>query len=134
MLAGSAAATELERVSPSNVRGYNIAIATASTGVVVDNLLLRGLLMMQVGSLVVDSYGAEWRFLNLQLSRPKLKSLPQDAQHNSFLFMVLICLLSSSSSSSYQIGFTLPGPVRLGCPIIPRYGYPVRRGFPTPLD
>lgn len=81
MLAGSAAATELERVSPSNVRGYNIAIATASTGVVVDNLLLRGLLMMQVGSLVVDSYGAEWRFLNLQLSRPKLMS---HAQHNFF--------------------------------------------------
>lgn len=90
--------------------------------------------MMQVGSLVVDSYGAEWRFLNLQLSRPKLMSLPQDAQHNFFLFMMLICLLSSSSSSSYQIGFTLPGPVRLGCPIIPQYGYPVRRGFPTPLD
>lgn len=94
--------------------------------------------MMQVGTLVVDSYGAEWRFLNLQLSRPKLMSLPQDAQHNFFLFMMLICLLSSSSSSSscssYQIGFTLPGPVRLGCPIIPQYGYPVRRGFPTPLN
>lgn len=93
--------------------------------------------MMQVGSLVVDSYGAEWRFLNLQLSRPQLMSLPQDAQHNFFLFMMLICLLSSSSSSlssSYQIGFTLPGPVRLGCPIIPRYDYPVRRGFLTPLN
>lgn len=90
--------------------------------------------MMQVGSLVVDSYGAEWRFLNLQLSRPKLMS---HAQHNFLLFMMLICLLSSSSSSlssSYQIGFTLPGPVRLGCPIIPQYGYPVRRGFLTPLD
>lgn len=91
--------------------------------------------MMQVGSLVVDSYGAEWRFLNLQLSRPKLMSLPQDAQHNFFLFMMLICLLSSSSSSSsYQIGFTLPGPVRLGCPIIPQYGYPARRGFLSPLN
>lgn len=91
--------------------------------------------MMQVGSLVVDSYGAEWRFLNLQLSRPKLMSLPQDAQHNFFLSMMLICLLSSSSSSSsYQIGFTLPGPVRLGCPIIPQYDYPARRGFFTPLN
>lgn len=75
--------------------------------------------MMQVGSLVVDNYGAEWRFLNLQLSRPKLMSLPQDAQHNFFfvhdvdlftfiIIIIIMFFLSNRLHSSWSGETGLP--------------------------
>lgn len=76
-------------------------------------------MMMQVESLVVDSYGAEWRFLNLQLSRPKLMSLAQDAQHNFFsvhdvglftfiIIIIIIIILSNRLHSSWSGETGLP--------------------------
>lgn len=89
--------------------------------------------MMQVGSLVVDNYGAEWRFLNLQLSRPKLMSLPQDAQHNfsfvhdvdlfTFIIIIIMFFLSNRLHSSWSGETGLPNHPTVWLSSSPRISY-----------